>query len=93
MYALVLEAEGYEFLFDHRNLWKPPTVHVRRGVRQAELWLSDEVTLKRAGGFIPRETDKIVKLVEAHQDDLLTSWWDLKEDVRRGRLDRNTLVE
>jgi hypothetical protein len=68
-------------------------VHVRRGVRQAEVWLSEDVTLRRAGGFIPRDADRIVKLVEHYQDDLLNSWWSLKDDVRRGRLDRNTLVE
>ena len=93
MYALVLRVGDYLFLIDYRKLWKAPVVHVRRGVRQAEVWLSDEVTLRRAGGFVLQEADRIVQLVAQYQADLLTAWSNLKDDAQRGCLQRNTLMD
>jgi hypothetical protein len=94
MYVLALEAEGFQFLFDPGELYKPPIVHVRKGVRQAELWLEDDVSLRRAGGFIEPDADRIVELVETYQDQLLDSWYSVREDHKRGRLHkRNTMID
>ena len=37
MYALVLEAEDFEFLIDPRDLWKPARVPVWRGYTQGKV--------------------------------------------------------
>ena len=69
-------------------------MHVRRGVRQADVWLDDDVSLQRAGGFIESDADRIVELVETYQDELLDTWYSVREDQKRGRLHkRNTMIE
>jgi uncharacterized protein DUF4160 len=92
MYALVLEADGYDVLIDPRDLWKPPRVLVRRGWLEAEVWL-DDVSFRRPGKFGEREEKRILALVRENQDDLMEAWFHLKDDVRRDRLDRNVLVD
>lgn len=93
MYALVLEAEGFQFLIDPAMLWKPPRVVVRRGYLQTEVWLDEtDISFMRPSKFSVRDQTLILKLVEAHLDELLSWWVSLKDDVRRGRLERNVLV-
>jgi hypothetical protein len=94
MYALVLEAEGYEFLIDPRDLWKPPRVLVRRGRATAEVWLDEDYTeITWARSLSQPEQEHILALTKDNIDDLLTSWCSLKDDVRRERLERNLLVD
>ncbi len=94
MYALILEAEGYEFLIDPALLWKPPRVLVRRGYMQAEVWLDEtDVSFMKPNRFSVRDQTLILKLVRENIDDLLMQWHSLKDDVRRGRLERNALVD
>ncbi|MGH7461600.1 MAG: hypothetical protein ACREMA_11320 [Longimicrobiales bacterium] len=93
MYALVMEADGFEVLIDPAELWKPPRVLVRQGWRQAEVWLDDEVSFRKPGKFGRRDEERILALVRTHLDELLGAWFGLKEDVRRDRLDRNQLVD
>ena len=94
MYALVLQAEGYQFLIDPALLWKPPRVLVRRGYQQAEVWLDEtDISFMKPNRFSLRDHTRILQLVRENFDDLSGLWCSLKNDVRRGRLERNTLVE
>jgi hypothetical protein len=93
MYALVLEAEGFQFLIDPAVLWKPPRLLVRRGSVQTEVWLDEtDISFMKASKFSVRDQTLILNLVEEHLDELLCRWALLKDDVRRGRLERNVLV-
>ena len=94
MYALVLEAEDFEFLIDPRDLWKPPRVLVRRGYAEGEVWLDEEdVSFMKPSRFSTRDERRVLALVREHLDTLLDAWFNLREDVRRGRLERNLLVD
>lgn len=92
-YVLVHEAEGYQFLIDPRALWKPPRVLVRRSHAEAEIWLDeDNVSFMRSR--LDADTERLVlALVSDNLDELLMWWYTLRDDVRRGRLERNVLVE
>ncbi len=93
-YALVLETEGYEFLSDTRDLWRPEWVLVRRGPESADVWLDDEdVSFMTPPHMRPADRERVLELVHEHVDELLYAWCSLKDDVRRGRLGRNLLVE
>ncbi len=93
MYALVLEAEGFQFLIDPALLWKPPRLLVRRGYTQTEVWLDEtDISFLKASKFSVRDQTLILKLVEEHLDELLGRWALLKDDMRRGRLERNVLI-
>ena len=93
MYALVLEAESFQFLIDPAMLWKPPRVVIRRGYLQTEVWLDEtDISFMKPSKFSVRDQTLILKLVEEHLDELLSWWVSLKDDVRRGRLERNVLV-
>lgn len=61
IYALVLEAEGFEFLMDTRELWKPPRVLVRGGRVEAEIWLDeDNVSFMKEPGLGARDEARIL---------------------------------
>lgn len=94
MYALVMYEDGFEFLVDPRDLWRPPRLFVRRERCVAEVQLEEgDVCLIRAGGFSDPDRRKILLLVEEYVDELLMAFYSLKNDVRCGRLARNTLVD
>ncbi len=93
-YALVLETEGFEFLIDTRDLWRPEWVLVRRGLESADVWLDDEdVSFAAPPRLRPADQKRVLAIVRAHLDDLLMAWISLKDDVFRGRLGRNLLVD
>ena len=91
--ALVLETGGFEFLIDTHELWKPPRVHVRRGCAYADVWLDEDDVSFMKSKFHLHDEKRVLALVREHLDDLLYAWCSLKDDVRRGRLGRNLLVE
>ena len=94
MYALILEADGFEFLIDPALLWKPPRVLVRRGWLATEVWLDEtDISFMKPSKFSVRDQTRILALVRENLDELLMSWCTLKDDVRRGRVERNTLVD
>ncbi|MGH7551483.1 MAG: hypothetical protein ACREMQ_00470 [Longimicrobiales bacterium] len=89
----MLDVEDFQFLIDTRDLWKPPRVLVRRDYAEAEVWLDEaDVSFAKASSFA-RDERRVLALVRAHIDDLLSAWCSLKDDVRRGRLERNVLVD
>ena len=90
--GLVLEQDGFAVLIDTRLLWKPPRVLVRRGYSEAEIWLDEQDISVLHSKFSQRDDAKLLDLVRENFDDLFGCWCELKNDVRRDRLDRNALV-
>lgn len=93
MFALVLERDGFKVLIDPLALWKPPRVLVRRGAAEAEIWLDEGDLSFLRSRFRPDEERLALALVRENLDELLMWWCTLKDDVRRGRLERNLLVD
>lgn len=94
MYALVHEQDGFEFLIDPRDLWRPPRLIVRRGYIEAEVWLDEtDVSFMKPNKFFVRDQEKILQIVKENADDFLDWWCHLKNDVRMGRLERNVLID
>lgn len=94
MYALILETDGFEFLIDPALLWKPPRVLVRRGWLATEVWLDEtDISFMKPSKFSVRDQTRILALVRENFDELMMWWCTLKDDVRRGRLERNILVD
>ena len=52
---------------------EPPHVHVDSGSATLKAWL-EPVELARARGFRPPEINAILRLIEAHHDQLLEAW-------------------
>jgi hypothetical protein len=91
-YALVMEVDGLELLIDPVLLRMPPRVLVRRGAATAEVWLDeDNVALAGPSGFSRFEERRVLELVRSHLDDLRDAWFNLREDDRRGRLEKRQI--
>ena len=86
--ALVLEVDDYEFVIDTADLWKPARVTVRRGAAEAQFWIDEDAGLAGLRRAIPQEIERMQALVREHHDDLFGSWVELKNDARRGRLEK-----
>ncbi|MCP4545466.1 MAG: DUF4160 domain-containing protein [bacterium] len=69
----VLRIGPYRFFFYAGDRDEPPHIHVERDEHVAKFWL-DPARLQRSGGFNRREINRIHKLVEKHQEELLRSW-------------------
>jgi len=65
----------YRFFFVSLDYGEPPHIHVQRERMVAKLWL-DPIALQKAGGFTPKELNKIARLVQEHQDELLERWYE-----------------
>ena len=71
--STVLRRGPYRFFFYAGDRDEPAHVHVERDADTAKFWL-DPVSLERSGGFNRREIQRIQKLVEENQVDLLKGW-------------------
>jgi hypothetical protein len=69
----VLRIGPYRFFFYAGDRDEPPHVHAERERNTAKFWLRP-VRLQRSEGFGKVEVNRIVRLVEENQDDLLRSW-------------------
>ena len=69
----VLRIGSYRFFFYAGDYDEPPHVHVERDENLAKFWL-DPVRLQRSGGFNRPEINRIRKLVQDNQEQLLRSW-------------------
>lgn len=65
----------YRFFFVSLGYGEPPHIHVQREKMVAKFWL-DPVALQKAGGFKPKELNKIAKLVQEHQPEFLEMWYE-----------------
>lgn len=69
----VLRIGPFRFFFYAGDGNEPPHMHVERDDCEAKLWL-DPVRFERSHGFSRKEINKIRKLVEEHQQQLLEGW-------------------
>jgi Domain of unknown function (DUF4160) len=69
----ILIVGPYRFFFVSLDYGEPPHVHVRRDKLVAKFWL-DPIVLERAGGFKPKELNKIASLVQEHRNLFMEKW-------------------
>ncbi len=69
----ILRIGPYRFFFYSGDRDEPEHVHVERDDRNAKFWL-DPVRLERSGGFSRSEVNRIRRIVEEKQQQLLRSW-------------------
>jgi hypothetical protein len=69
----VLRSGPYRFFFYAGDRDEPQHVHVERDDNKAKFWLNP-ARLQNSGGFSRMEINRVQKLVEENQEDLLRSW-------------------
>lgn len=69
----VLRVAGFRFYFYSHEPNEPPHVHVDRSGASAKIWL-DNVALASNAGFSAKELGDVLRLVVAHQAQLLEAW-------------------
>ena len=67
--------DGYKFRFYSSDIGEPPHVHVFRGNSEAKIWLQP-VDLQYNRGYNQSELNRILKLAQRHQQELLERWND-----------------
>ncbi|MCH7615952.1 MAG: DUF4160 domain-containing protein [Nitrospinae bacterium] len=75
----VLRDGPYRFFFYAGDRYEPPHVHVERESWIAKIWI-DPVRLQRSGGFTRIELNRILRVVEQHQEQLMKSWHEYFKD-------------
>jgi hypothetical protein len=71
----VLRSGAYRIFFFAADGNEPPHVHLERESKKAKVWLSP-VRSQESGGYGESELNRIVSLIEAHQERLLGAWYD-----------------
>lgn len=69
----VLRAGPFRFFFYAGDGDEPAHIHVEHDDKEAKYWLNS-IALERNHSFSRKELNRIRKLVEEHQQDLLESW-------------------
>jgi hypothetical protein len=69
----VLRVGPYRFFFYASDGGEPPHVHVERDDCEAKYWL-DPVRWEWSHGFSTKEINRVRRLVETYQVELLESW-------------------
>jgi len=69
----ILRIGPYRFFFYATDSGEPPHVHVEREDHKAKFWLNP-VMLQNSGGFNRTEINRIQRLVEEHEEELLRGW-------------------
>lgn len=94
-YALVHEESGFEFLIDTHRLHSISHVIVRRGRKTCEVNLYGDETSAEVhfSDFHRRDDDRILALVLLRFEELITWWYEIRNDWKRDRLERNVLVD
>jgi len=70
----VLCEKGYRFFFYMADRYEPPHIHVARQDAAAKFWL-DPLELEFNDGFRDHELSEILRIIEAHMDDLRSAWY------------------
>jgi hypothetical protein len=85
----VLRIGPYRFFFYAGDRDEPPHIHVERDDAEAKFWL-EPILLEHSHGFGSKEINRIRRLVEEHDQELLESWhaffsdWDSNGERPRG---------
>ena len=69
----VLRIQGFRLYFWSREPNEPPHIHLDRGGASAKVWL-EPVALASNTGYPAHELGVILRLVRAHQSELLEAW-------------------
>ena len=70
----------YFFSDENRGTFEPPHVHVRSGNGEAVFWLSP-VSLREAGGYNPREIERVRRIVVGSRGMMLRRWHEFFDRV------------
>ena len=65
--------DGYKFRFYSSDFLEPPHVHIIRSGNVAKIWL-EPVAVAHNHGYNQPTLNKLVRLTEAHQSELLEAW-------------------
>ena len=86
--VLVHREAGYDFLIDSGWLCSVPRVVVKRGTTEAVVYLiEDEVHFyDDLSPFDESESETVLRLVEENLDDMLSDFWEMRNDWKRDRL-------
>lgn len=79
----VLRDGPYRMFFFSADRGEPPHVHVAREAKEAKFWLNP-IRLQNSGGFGSSEINRLTKLVEEHQQNLLGEWYAFFSPKRTG---------
>ncbi|MEO9189460.1 MAG: DUF4160 domain-containing protein [Acetobacteraceae bacterium] len=71
----ILRTEGFRLYFWSREPNEPPHVHVDKAGASAKVWL-EPVALASTAGYPARELGAIMRLIRAHQAELLEAWYE-----------------
>jgi hypothetical protein len=69
----IIRHEGFRLYFYSHEPNEPPHVHVDRGDATAKIWLTP-VSIAHNMGFSAKELGELLRLVRAHQTQLLEAW-------------------
>lgn len=69
----VLRIGAYRFFFYANENGEPPHIHVQRERLLAKFWLKP-VSLDSSSGFPAQELNKLLGMVEAHQQTFVEAW-------------------
>ena len=75
----ILRIGTYRFFFYAGDGNEQPHIHVERDNHIAEFWL-DPVGIVKEGGFSATELNRIQKMVESHEEDLVNEWENFFEE-------------
>jgi len=71
----VLRVGRYRFFFYSNEGQEPPHIHVKAGGDQAKFWLPP-IELASSYGFRGHELNRIEKIINQHQTELIGAWND-----------------
>lgn len=75
----LLTVGPYRFFCYAGDRGEPPHVHVERDKDEAKFWL-DPIRIQSNRGFSRTEINRIQKLIEEHQEQLLAGWHEFFND-------------
>ena len=73
MSPVVLRVRGYRLYFFSREEPRPH-VHVQHSTGEAKFWLEPRVELARNYGLSVARLTAALRIVQAHEDDILAAW-------------------
>lgn len=75
----LLTVGPYRFFCYAGDRHEPPHIHIERDNDEAKFWL-DPIRMQFNKGFSRTELNRVQKLIEKHQEQLLAGWYDFFND-------------